>query len=183
MKRLILLRHAKSDWPAGLDDLDRPLNPRGRAAAPRMGQYLTDEGLLPDLAIVSPAQRTRETFDLVAQALREHAGEEPPVRVDRRIYEAPPEQLLQSVRETDDTVRTLLMVGHNPGTQELARMLTGFGDRYAFSRLTQKYPTAGLTVLDFDVESWRDVAPREARLDRFVTPKALDSGIAGTEGA
>lgn len=179
MKRLILLRHAKSDWPAGLDDLERPLNARGREAAPRMGRYFADEGLLPDFAIVSPAQRTRETFDLVAQALREHAGEEPPLRVDQRIYEAPPEQLLQAIRETDDAVRTLLMVGHNPGTQELARLLTGFGDRYAFSRLTQKYPTAGVTVLDFDIGSWRDVAHREARLDRFVTPKGLDAGAEG----
>lgn len=179
MKRLILLRHAKSDWPAGLDDLERPLNPRGRAAAPRMGHYLADEGLLPDLAIVSPAQRTRETLDLVAQALREQAGEDLPMRVDGRIYEAPPEQLLQVVRETDDAVHTLLMVGHNPGTQELARCLVGFGDRYAYSRLTQKYPTAGLTVLDFDIESWRDVMEREARLDRFVTPKGLDAGAEG----
>ena len=179
MKRLILLRHAKSDWPAGLDDLERPLNPRGREAAPRMGRYLADEGLLPDLVLVSPAQRTRETFDLVAEALREHTGEAPPMLVEPRIYEAPPELLLQAIRETDDAIRVLLMVGHNPGTQELARLLTGFGDRYAFSRLTQKYPTAGVTVLDFDIESWRDVSHREARLDRFVTPKGLDAGAEG----
>ncbi|MCC5977618.1 MAG: histidine phosphatase family protein [Salinarimonas sp.] len=180
MKRLILLRHAKSDWPAGVDDLERPLNPRGREAAPRMGRYLAEEGLLPDRAIVSPAQRTRETFELVAQALSDIAGEKLQMQVDPRIYEAPPEHLLQAVRETDDSVRTLLMVGHNPGTQELAQRLIGFGDRYAFSRLAQKYPTAGLTVLDFDIESWRDVMEREARLDRFVTPKGLDA--AGGEG-
>ncbi len=179
MKRLILLRHAKSDWPAGLDDLERPLNPRGREAAPRMGRYLAEEGLLPDLAVVSPAHRTRETFDLVAQALGDMAGEQLHVKIDQRIYEAPPEQLLQVVRETDDTIQTLLMVGHNPGTQELARRLTGFGDRYAFARLTQKYPTSGLTVFDFDIESWRDVTEREARLDRFVTPKGLDAGAGG----
>lgn len=173
MKRLILFRHAKSDWPAGVDDLERPLNARGREAAPLMGHYLAQEGLLPDLAVVSPATRTRETFTLAMEAFEAVTGEVPQMLIEPRIYESQPQELLEVVREIQDGVRTLMMVGHNPGTHELARRLTGFGDRYAFSRLTQKYPTAGITVLDFDVEAWRDVGEREGRLDRFVTPKSV----------
>jgi len=171
MRRLMLLRHAKSDWPAGMADLDRPLAPRGREAAPRMGAYLAEEGLLPDLVLVSPARRTQETFDLVAP----HVGD-PDSRTEPRIYEAPAERLLEVVRETPGAVRTLLLVGHNPGSEDLARRLVGHGDRYAFARLNQKYPTAGLAVIDFAVEEWREVAPRGGRLDRFVTPKTIGAG-------
>ncbi|MCG6121306.1 MAG: histidine phosphatase family protein [Microvirga sp.] len=169
MKRLILFRHAKSDWPKGVEDIDRPLAERGRSAAPLMGRYLREEGLLPDLALVSPAKRTRETWDLAQAEL----GEDIRVRIEPLIYEAPPKQLLEVARGIDDGVRTAILVGHNPGSHELAGMLAGFGDRYAFARLAQKYPTAGVTVLDFDVESWRDLAERGARLDRFVTPKSV----------
>ncbi len=171
MRRLMLLRHAKSDWPDGMADLDRPLAPRGREAAPRMGAYLAEEGLLPDLALVSPARRTQETFDLVAP----HLGG-PDSRTEPRIYEAPAERLLEVVRETPGAVRTLLLVGHNPGSEDLARRLVGHGDRYAFARLNQKYPTAGLAVIDFAVEEWSEVAPRGGRLDRFVTPKTIGAG-------
>lgn len=171
MRRLLLLRHAKSDWPEGVSDLDRPLAPRGREAAPRMGAYLKDEGLFPDLAIVSAARRTRETWDLVQPLLGEVE-----TRFDGRIYEAPVQRLLTVLREVEAPVRALLMVGHNPGFEDLAKLLTGHGDRYAFARLAQKYPTAGLAVLDFAVESWAEVEPRSGRLDRFVTPKSLGAG-------
>lgn len=167
MLRLMLLRHAKSGWPDGVADVDRPLARRGQEAAPRMGAYMAAEGLLPDLVLVSPARRARETLDLVARALG-------PVetRSEPRIYEASAERLLQVVREAG-TARGLLMVGHNPGFEDLARRLAGHGDRYAFARLAQKYPTAGLAVIDFAAEAWAEVAERSGRLDRFVTPAAL----------
>ena len=168
MRRLLLLRHAKSSWPADAGDLDRPLAGRGREAAPRMAAYMADEGLLPDLALISPARRTRETWDLVQPRLGDV-----PMRVEARIYEAPAARLLDVVREAEAEARALLLVGHNPGFEELAKLLVGHGDRYAFARLTQKYPTAGLAVIDFAVESWGEVAPRGGRLDRFVTPKSL----------
>jgi phosphohistidine phosphatase len=166
MRRLILLRHAKSTHPGGLPDIDRPLAPRGRDAAALMGRYLADEQLFPDLALVSPARRTRETWDLVAPALGDV-----PVRFEPRIYEAPGERLLAVIREIDASVRGLLVLGHNPGLEDLAQRVVGHGDRYAFARLAQKFPTAALAVLDFPVEDWRAAA--SARLDRFVTPKAL----------
>ncbi len=171
MRRLMLLRHAKSDWPNGMADLDRPLSPRGREAGPLMAAYMAQEGLLPDLALVSPARRTRETWDLVAPAVGA-----PPSRREPRIYEAPAERLLEVVREAEDGVRVLLLVGHNPGSEDLARRLVGHGDRYAFARMAQKYPTAGLAVIDFAVERWSEVDGRGGRLDRFVTPKSIGAG-------
>ncbi|MFN3688990.1 SixA phosphatase family protein [Salinarimonas sp.] len=168
MRRLILLRHAKSDWPHGLDDHERPLAARGRRDAPRMGAYLAAEMLLPDLALVSSAARTRETWALVAPALGPVE-----VREEPRIYEASSERLLGIVRETPDVVRTLMLVGHNPGMEDLAMGLVGHGDRYAFARLREKYPTCGLAVIDLAAERWSEAVPREGRLDRFVTPKSL----------
>jgi len=166
--RLMLLRHAKAASPAGVPDLDRPLAPRGREAAPRMGAYLADEQLLPDLVLVSPARRTRETWDLVGAKLGATS-----VEFEPRLYEASASRVLAVVRETADTVRGLLMIGHNPGLEDLAKLLVGHGDRYAYARLTQKFPTSGLAVIDFAVDGWSDIAPRAGRLDRFITPKSL----------
>ncbi|WP_029029185.1 SixA phosphatase family protein [Salinarimonas rosea] len=170
MRRLILFRHAKSAYPDGVGDHDRPLDARGRADAPRMGAYLAAEALLPDLVLVSSARRTQETFALAGAAIGPVETREEP-----RIYEAAAERLLGVVRETPDTVRTLLVIGHNPGMEDLATSLVGFGDRYAFARLREKFPTAAIAVIDLDAESWADVVPREGRLERFVTPKGLAS--------
>lgn len=167
MRRLILLRHAKSAWPAGIEDRDRPLNKRGREAAPLVAAYLRDEGLLPDLALVSSAQRTRETFASMEQATP------CPARYEDRLYLAAPRTILDAIREAPDDVRTLLIVGHNPGLHDLAVSLVGHGDRYAFARLREKMPTAALTVLDFAIERWSEAEPKGARLDRYVTPKML----------
>lgn len=172
MKRLMLLRHAKSNWPTGVADRDRPLATRGREAAPVMGRYLAEELLLPDLVLISPAKRTVETWGLVAPMLPERPG----THLEPRIYEAKTERLLHVVQETEPHVRALLMIGHNPGFEDLAALLAGHGDRYAAARMAQKYPTCGLAVLDFAVEDWRDVAARGGRLDRFVTPASIGEG-------
>ena len=168
MRRLMLLRHAKAAPPDGMADIDRPLAERGRQALLRVAAHLADEQLFPDLALVSTARRARETWDIVASTFGEV-----PVRLEPRIYEAPPERLMAVVGEVEPAVRTLFMVGHNPGFEDLAKRLVGHGDRYAFARMAKKYPTAGLAVLDFPVEDWRRVAPGSGRLDRFVTPKSL----------
>lgn len=168
MRRLMILRHAKSGYPDGVEDHERPLAQRGREAAPCMAAYMAGELLLPDAAVVSTALRTRQTFALVASALGN-----PPHRFERRIYEAPSDQLMRVVAETPDSTPSLLLVGHNPGCAELAARLTGFGDRYAFARMTTKYPTCGLAVLDLDVESWADIVERCGRLERFVTPASI----------
>lgn len=168
----MLLRHAKSNWPAGVADRERPLAARGREAAPTMGRYLAEELLLPDLVLISPARRTVETWELVRPMLPER----PPSHVEPRIYEAAPDALLRVAQEAEPAVRTLLMIGHNPGFEELAARLAGHGDRYAAARMAQKYPTCGLAVLDFSIEDWRDLAARGGRLERFVTPASIGEG-------
>jgi phosphohistidine phosphatase len=168
MRRLMLLRHATAaPLGEGADDLERPLAESGRAAARALGAYLKQEQLLPDLVLVSPARRTRETWDALAASL------EAPVRQEPRLYDGDPERLLALVRETGAPVRGLLAIGHNPGTADLARRLVGHGDRYAFARMGKGYPPAGLAVIDFPVEDWGEVSPGTGRLDRFVTPESL----------
>lgn len=167
MRRLLLLRHAKSGHPPGVADLDRPLDARGRAAAPRMGAYLAAEGLHPDRALVSPARRTRETWEAVAPSLGDV-----PVEIVRTIYEAPPAALLDAIRAAPDTAGTLILVGHNPGLEAVTEMLAESGPREARNRLAHGFPTAALAVIAFDAESWSAIG-RDGRLERFVRPKDL----------
>jgi phosphohistidine phosphatase len=166
MRRLMLMRHAKAVIPMGLD-FDRALAEKGRDAAARMGTYLNDEQLFPDLAVVSPARRARETWELARQGLGEVETRDEPL-----LYNASLERLLAVVQEVEP-VRTLLMVGHNPGFGDLARVLVGHGDRYAFARLAKGFPTCGLAVIDFAIDGWAEVAARGGRLERFVTPGTL----------
>jgi phosphohistidine phosphatase len=168
MKRLLLLRHAKSsrDDP-GREDFDRPLAKRGRAAAPEIGRFLRQAGLAPDLVLCSAARRTRETAELTLAELDRKI----PVRFEDGLYLAPPEQMLRFVRAAAAEVGTLLIVGHNPGTAQLAQMLAADGDKAALRRLREKYPTGGLAVLEADVAGWQ--AFDRARLTRFVVPADL----------
>lgn len=169
MRRLLLMRHAKSDWSiAGQADHERPLAPRGRAAAPEMGAYMARSGLVPDAVVVSTARRTRETWDLVAQAF--DAQREP--TYEQRVYEASAPRLLAVIRETPATAHTLLLVGHNPGLQELAQLLIGDAD--ARAALIAKFPTAALAVIDFHTDLWNEIAPHGGRLDRFIVPRMLE---------
>ncbi|QFU16160.1 SixA phosphatase family protein [Microvirga thermotolerans] len=171
MLRLLLLRHAKSSWPAGVLDVERPLSPRGRKAAVLMGDYLKEERLVPDLALISPARRTEETWDLVQPALGEVE-----CRREPRLYEATAARLLTVVQEVNPVNRRLLMIGHNPGFEDLAKMLIGDGTPEDCSRLSGKLPTAGLVVVDFPGTGWEDVKAHSGRLERFVTPKSLGAG-------
>ncbi|MBX6426884.1 MAG: histidine phosphatase family protein [Variibacter sp.] len=172
MRRLLLLRHAKSDWAVGGQrDIDRVLAERGRTAAPVMGHYLARHALRPDKIVVSSARRARETCDLIVPAF----DRPPPVAVEARVYEAPAKALLEVVRETPPEVHTLLMIGHNPGIQELASLLMATGDIHARQSLLEKFPTAALAVLDFPVDHWSEVQPHTGRLDRFITPRALSA--------
>ena len=174
MRRLILLRHAKSDRPAGVPDRERPLNGRGRRAAPAVGAHLAGEGLAPDLALVSPARRTQETWEAVAAVL---GG--PQARTVPEIYEAPWKDILAAVRAAPDEAATLMVVGHNPGVGDLAGALAGEGPRKLLSRLASEFPTAAYAVIDFDAETWAALEPGRGRLDRFVRPRDIDPDLAG----
>ena len=151
-----LLRHAKSSWRDGsLPDFDRPLNGRGREAAPRMGALMRRDGLRPDYILCSPADRTLQTLDLVRTAHGKLGAPD----LQERLYHATPETLLRAIHEAPEGARHLLLVGHNPGLHWLAVWLTGSGRPDLQRKLAEKLPTGGLVVLTFDVPRWTDVRP------------------------
>jgi phosphohistidine phosphatase len=196
-RRLILLRHAKSDWP-DVPDRDRPLAKRGRRDAPRIGRWLHKHGYQPDVVVVSDAARTRQTWDLVAPEL----GGSPAVRFEPRAYAASALTLLYLAQELPDRYRTALLIAHNPGLSELATSLaappesdraadpqesdraagpqesdravgpatTNNGPRSAIS-----LPTAAVAVFEFPGD-WPALTPGHARLISLTTPADLSAG-------
>ncbi len=168
---LLLLRHAKAkaDSPDG-QDASRALNGRGREAADRIAGALRRARLAPDLALVSSARRTSETWGRIA-ALRGWAGRE---RLDDRLYLADPSHILQLIRAVKGKSKTVMVVGHNPGLGDLAAALAGGGNRRAIADLRGKFPTGALAVLTFDAARWRDLARGKGKLVRYVKPRELD---------
>lgn len=165
MLRLMLFRHAKSDWPDGVNDRDRPLSARGRKAAPVMGGYMAQSGLAPTQVLVSPARRTLETWAAASQAWMSPSE----ATYEEAIYEAPAERLLEIIRQRGKA-SPLLLVGHNPGMEMLAaRLLT----REQRLKLPPKFPTAALAVIDLPGDDWTRIAPATGTLERFVTPRSL----------
>ncbi|MGA5037294.1 SixA phosphatase family protein [Streptomyces capoamus] len=166
LRRLVVLRHAKSAWPEGVEDHRRPLAPRGLRDAPAAGRALA-AGTLPDLALCSTAVRARRTWELVS-------GEwatPPPVRLDRRLYAAGAAELLEAVREAPAQVRTLLLVAHNPGVEDLVRTLAGDGLDDTLDRVRAKFPTAAFAVLAWHGTGWPDLGPGGALLTSFTVPR------------
>ena len=170
-RRLILLRHAKSDWP-DVPDRERPLAKRGRRDAPRIGRWLHEHGYQPDVVVCSAARRTRQTWDLVAPEL----GGSPAVRFEPRAYAAGARDLLYLVQELPSRYRTALLIAHNPGLAELASLLaapaeigrvTGNGPRPGIS-----LPTAAVAVLEFPGD-WPSLTAGQARLVDHITPADL----------
>ena len=167
-RRLVLLRHAKSDWP-DVPDLDRPLAKRGRRDAPVVGRWLRGHGYLPDTVICSVARRTRQTWDLVAPEL----GGSPSVTFEPRAYAASAQTLLYLARELPSTCRAALLIGHNPAIEELATHLAEPpGADGAPPGPGLSFPTAAVAVLEFDAD-WADLAPGQAHLLAFATPSDM----------
>ncbi|MCB5164145.1 histidine phosphatase family protein [Streptomyces bambusae] len=166
MPDLVILRHAKSAWPPGVPDSDRPLGPRGLRDAPAAGALLAREHPRPDLVLCSPARRTRQTWELAAARL----PAEPPVRHEPRLYAAEAEEILDLVRETPADVGGLLLVGHNPGLQELVLLLAGGGPGDALDRIGAKFPTSAVAVLGCP-EPWSALTPGSAVLKSFDIPR------------
>jgi phosphohistidine phosphatase len=168
--RLILLRHAKTEKAEpGQRDHTRRLNGRGQKDAPLIGGYMARHALIPDLVLVSTAARTRETWELLASAL----SASPRVSYEERLYDAGTEAILAVVKEIAPRVRTLMLVGHNPGLHDFARLLIASGDVEARERLNEGLPTSGLAVIDFAGDAWRKLHPHGGRLERFVSPRSL----------
>ncbi|KUL76763.1 MULTISPECIES: histidine phosphatase family protein [unclassified Streptomyces] len=160
LRRLVVLRHAKSAWPDDLTDHERPLAARGRRDAPVAGRLLAEADCLPDLALCSTALRARQTWDLACGQW----GTPPPVRHDRRLYAAGVADLLAVVHEVPPEVGTLLLVGHNPGLEDLVLGLAGDGLDDLLEEVGTKFPTAAAAVLAWHGPGWRDLEPGTALL-------------------
>ena len=192
MLSLALLRHAKSSWDAtDIDDFDRPLNDRGRTAAPLMGAALQELNFAPELILCSSAKRTRETLGLVTPFVKDAK-----VMFDDQLYLTSQETLYARLKAVPTDVKRVLMIGHNPGMHGLALfltmlvmmpvgekammivadasvslVLTGTGDAKSISRLEDKFPTAALAVFSFEQTSWQDILPASGHLEAFLTPR------------
>jgi phosphohistidine phosphatase len=172
MLSLALLRHAKSSWDAtDIEDFDRPLNERGRAAAPLMGEALKELNFVPDLILCSSAKRTRETLLLVAPNLKGAPAGGAEVVFDDQLYLTSPETLFQRLKAVPVGRKSVLMIGHNPGLHGLALMLAGTGDAKSLSKLEDKFPTGALAIFAFPQVAWRDLVPATGLLEAFLTPR------------
>jgi phosphohistidine phosphatase len=164
-RRLVLIRHAKAE-ALGSSDAARTLAARGQRDAAAVGRWLAEQGIEPDLVLISPAQRTRETWDLVRAEIRSR----PRIAIDPRIYENTVEDVLQTVQEVDPDVVTLLIVGHNPAIQGVAVTVDDGSGPASRDEMRRGFPTSGVAVLLVEGE-WVDVGPERASLERFAAPR------------
>lgn len=170
MKRLFLLRHAKSshDDPA-LKDFDRPLNSRGEEACRTMAEYAAEHDIRPDLVLVSPARRTMATFEGIMAAI----NADWPHETVPALYGGSAATVIEVIRRAPEAADALMVVGHNPALQETAEMLTGDDKAGKGAHMARKFPSAALAELQFDIAHWADLSPGEGRLVAFVRPQDL----------
>lgn len=170
MLTLTLFRHAKSSWAdPSLQDFDRPLAPRGEEAAPLMGAFLAERGLIPNLILCSTSRRTRQTLDLALASLKTR----PKLHYDEALYHATVPALLAIIRAAPADAHHLMLVGHNPGMQSLALELIGGGDPAGRRAIAQKFPSGAVAIMTFDAANWAAIRPGSAHLTIFTTPKQL----------
>ncbi len=164
--RLILTRHAKSDWDNPLlSDHQRPLNKRGQRAAPLIGRWLAEKGYQPQEALVSDATRTRETWALLCAELTATV----PVHFEPALYHASPDIMLRALQTAKE--QCVIMIGHNPGIAAFADMLLRDDPGHpAFAR----YPTCATLVAEFEADSWGDIRPGTGRALDFIVPRELE---------
>ena len=166
MKRLILIRHAKSSWSSGAaDDQSRPLNDRGRAAAVKVGNWLKAEGYIPDQVLSSNATRCAQTWEVMASAL----GTSPDASFEEALYLAGPQAMLAALQSANGN--TVMMLGHMPGIGEFARDLRR--DPPPAHEAFRKYPTGAVTVLDFKASIWADVQMGSGKFVAYTAPRGL----------
>jgi len=172
VRRLLLFRHAKAQRPgSGMKDRTRVLIERGRKDSARIGAYMAANGLVPDRVLISPSARTQETWKFTATAF----SSTPAAVTAEQLYEATPRAIVGLIKEVPAEVHTLLVIGHNPELHELALMLIASGNADACERLQKKLPTAGLVIMDFAFDDWRNLHRQSGRLERFVSPKLLEA--------
>ncbi|HAT36461.1 MAG TPA: hypothetical protein DCS82_12145 [Rhodospirillaceae bacterium] len=170
MRTLYLLRHAKSDWSeAGVDDKDRPLNPRGRRGATAISEYCREHDICPSLILCSTAVRTRETLSFLKPAL----DCKPKIEFEDALYLAGAHEIVARVRAVDNTHPTIMVIGHNPGMHHVANDLVGSDECGQSTAMASKYPTAALAQIAFATDDWSGIASGDGLLKSYVTPKML----------
>ena len=161
MKTLFLLRHAKSSWDdARLSDFERPLNERGLQSAPRIGEVFKQNNFQTELILSSPAKRAAQTAELFKEAAQLNDA----IKFDERIYEASPSKLLEILAEQSDELNSILLVGHNPGLENLVKFLTSE---------VQPMPTAALAVINLEIENWININAANGKLQTLLRPKEI----------
>ena len=166
-KRLIVLRHGKAAYPP-VPDHERPLAQRGNKEAPAAGRWLVEQGFYPDAIITSDAVRTRQTTTWMLNELEDKA---PTPYLDSRLYMAPVSRVLAVINETEEQVRSLMLVGHMPWVQELGMRLASVdSDEDAVIEMAERYPTLGLMVFEVPGE-WASLDGRDAKMTHFVVPR------------
>ena len=173
MKTVYLLRHAKSDWSeAALKDHDRPLNERGRDAAPKMAAYMKSKRYRPEIVLCSTARRAVETYDLVKGVLGEAQ-----VKFEESLYLAEERHLWERLRWIDDGVASVMFIGHNPGMEQFANALTASPKRESeeklHKRMRDKFSTCALAAIKLPIEAWREAKSSTGKLQDFMRPKDL----------
>ena len=169
LKRLCLLRHAKAKRGV-TPDFERPLTKRGRHAAALMGEWMQRTGLAPNRVLYSPAKRTEQTWMLLNRRLMLRGEPQRP----QSLYGASAAALLEHIRALPDSAATVMVIGHNPGLENLARELAGPGSNQAgLEAMAAKFPTAALAVFEIDAGAWHELRPGGARLVRFIRPADL----------
>lgn len=159
MKKLYILRHAKSSWDNPiLADFDRPLNERGIKTADFMGNFLLKQDFQPELILTSPATRAQETANIVKKSAKFRAE----IKLEENIYEASPQTLVKVVSELNENVQTVLLVGHNPGLEGLIKFLTNE---------IQSMPTAGLAIVELNIDKWKEIDSNCGTLQDLTRPK------------
>jgi phosphohistidine phosphatase len=167
-RRLYLLRHAKSSWKdEGLADHDRPLARRGRRAAKAISRHLREQGVEPELVLCSTARRARETLEGIEPALGRGA-----IRVEPELYGAGPAELLARLHEVAPPIGSVMVIGHNPGLDQLARLLARHGA--TAQELEAKFPTGALATLTFRGPGWAALDHGTAELIEFIRPRDLE---------
>ncbi len=169
MLRLAILRHAEAVPLTQGGDADRELSPSGRDLAERMGRYFHKLGLKPDLTLVSPSKRTRQTFE----ALERGAEEKFVVEYVQSLYHATLPVLEELLDEAPKEAKFLLIVGHNPGLAEFANALAANGKKTELARMRAHFPTPCMAIIDFDAKSWKKADRGEGKLEYFITRAAL----------
>jgi phosphohistidine phosphatase len=168
VRTVILLRHGKSSWSdPTLADRDRPLAPRGERASRSIAKYIRRKKVRPTLVLCSPSLRTRQTLAAIEPALGDHCS----VELEPQLYAASEEELLERLRALPESVESVMLIGQNPGLQELARALASRGAE--LSRLEQNVPTGALATLIVDSETWAALEPGDGELVDYVVPRQL----------